>query len=205
MSDNIQFQTSSRETAQLERVGAHSHIRGLGLNELLEASPTANTSNMVGQVPARRALGLVLKMIQAQTIGGRSVLLAGPPSSGKTALAMALAQELGSDVPFGNLSASQVYSLELSKTEALTQAVRKCMGVKIVEETEVMEGEVVELQIDSLLESTATGKPGVTGRITLCTTEMETIYDLGAKMIEMLRSEKISAGDVRNLLDNRCI
>jgi RuvB-like protein 2 len=35
-----------------------------------------------------------------------------------------------------------------------------------------------------------------TGRLTLCTTEMETVYDLGAKMIEALQKEKVSAGDV---------
>jgi DNA helicase TIP49 (TBP-interacting protein) len=34
------------------------------------------------------------------------------------------------------------------------------------------------------------------GRLTLCTTEMETVYDLGIKMIEALQKEKISAGDV---------
>jgi DNA helicase TIP49 (TBP-interacting protein) len=33
---DIQFQ-SSKDTAQLERIVAHSHIHGLGLNELLEA------------------------------------------------------------------------------------------------------------------------------------------------------------------------
>lgn len=195
MSD-IQFlsQTTTRDMAQLERIGAHSHIKGLGLNELLECKSSIHSSNMIGQVPARRAMGVVLKMIQAGKIGGRSVLLAGPPSSGKTALAMALSQDLGEDVPFVNLSASQVYSLEVSKTEALTQAVRKCMGVRIVEESEVIEGEVVEIQIDSLMETS--GKPAKTGRLTLCTTDMETVYDLGAKMIEMLRSEKVAAGDV---------
>ncbi len=35
-----------------------------------------------------------------------------------------------------------------------------------------------------------------TGKITLKTTEMETEYDLGAKMIESLSKEKIYAGDV---------
>ncbi len=35
-----------------------------------------------------------------------------------------------------------------------------------------------------------------TGRLTLCTTEMETVYDLGTKMIEALQKEKVSAGDV---------
>jgi len=34
------------------------------------------------------------------------------------------------------------------------------------------------------------------GRVTLCTTEMETVYDLGARMIEALQKEKVSAGDV---------
>ena len=79
------------------------------------------------------------------------------------------------------------------------------MGVRIVEETEIIEGEVVEIQIDSVLPSASGdnamakgGGGGLTksGRLTLCTTEMETIYDLGNKMIDMLRSEKVSAGDV---------
>ncbi len=35
-----------------------------------------------------------------------------------------------------------------------------------------------------------------TGKLTLKTTEMETIYDLGTKMIESLSREKVQAGDV---------
>jgi RuvB-like protein 2 len=34
------------------------------------------------------------------------------------------------------------------------------------------------------------------GKLTLKTTEMETIYDLGAKMIESLTKQKVQAGDV---------
>ena len=34
------------------------------------------------------------------------------------------------------------------------------------------------------------------GRLTLKTTEMETVYDLGAKMIEAMTKEKVTAGDV---------
>jgi len=191
---DIEFQ-SAKDATQLERIGAHSHIHGLGLNELLEPIE-GSPHNLIGQHKARRAMGVVLKMIQAGKIGGRSVLLAGPPSTGKTALAMGLAQELGPDVPFTNLSASQVFSLEVSKTEALTQAVRRSMGVRIVEETEIIEGEVVEIQIDSFLGDGNAKGPNKSGRLTLCTTEMETVYDLGSKMIDMLRSEKVSAGDV---------
>merc|ERR1711988_1465927 len=106
-------------------------------------------------------------------------------------IAMAMAQSLGEDTPFTTIAGSEIFSLEMSKTEALTQAFRRSIGVRIMEETEMIEGEVVEIQVD-----TPVGSAEKTGRITLCTTEMETVYDLGAKMIEALTKEKISAGDV---------
>merc|ERR1711936_1110056 len=65
-------------------------------------------------------------------------------------------------------------------------------GVRIREETEMIEGEVVEVQIDR--PATGTGAKG--GKLTLKTTEMETVYDLGQKMIESLTKEKAQAGDV---------
>lgn len=100
-----------------------------------------------------------------------------------------MAQALGTDVPFTMLAASEIFSLEMSKTEALTQAFRRSIGVRIKEESELIEGEVVEIQIDSSV--TGSSK---TGKLTLKTTEMETIYDLGHKMIEALNREKVMAG-----------
>ena len=43
----------------------------------------------------------------------------------------------------------------------------------------MIEGEVVEVQIDR----PATGTGAKVGKLTLKTTEMETVYDLGSKMI----------------------
>jgi RuvB-like protein 2 len=37
---------------------------------------------------------------------------------------------------------------QMSKTESLTQAFRRAIGVRIKEETEIIEGEVVEIQVD---------------------------------------------------------
>ena len=134
--------------------------------------------------------------------------MAGKPGTGKTAIAMGLAQQLGEGTPFTTMSGSEVFSLEMSKTEALTQVMRKSIGVQILEETEVMEGEVVEIQIDTSFASSSggdkangggiKGKGGMekTGRLTLCTTDMETVYDLGTKMIDALSKEKVTAGDV---------
>jgi RuvB-like protein 2 len=114
---------------------------------------------------------------------------------------MGLAQELGEDTPFTTMSGSEVFSLEMSKTEALTQAFRKSIGIRILEETEVIEGEVVEIQVDTTIggggeKGKSKGGMEKTGRLTLCTTEMETVYDLGTKMIDALTKEKVSAGDV---------
>ena len=141
---------------------------------------------------ARRAAGIVLEMIKEGKIAGKSVLLAGAPGTGKTAIAMGLAQSLGPDTPFTSMAGSEIYSLEMNKTEALTQAFRKSIGVRIREETEIIEGEVVEVQIDR--PASATGAK--VGKITLKTTELETIYDLGTKMIESVIKEKVQAGDV---------
>ncbi|CAI4054033.1 hypothetical protein SUVZ_16G0510 [Saccharomyces uvarum] len=180
---------ASDSLKSLSLIAAHSHITGLGLDENLQPRPTSE--GMVGQLQARRAAGVILKMVQNGTIAGRAVLVAGPPSTGKTALAMGVSQSLGKDVPFTAIAGSEIFSLELSKTEALTQAFRRSIGIKIKEETELIEGEVVEIQIDRSI--TGGHKQG---KLTIKTTDMETIYELGNKMIDGLTKEKVLAGDV---------
>lgn len=175
---------------RIERIGAHSHIRGLGLDDSLEARDVSE--GMVGQKEARRSAGIIIKLIKAGNLAGRGILIAGQPSTGKTAIAMGMAQSLGEDVPFVALAASEIFSLEMSKTEALTQSFRRSIGVRIKEETEMIEGEVVEI----VTERAADGAADKSGKLTLKTTEMEAVYELGTKMIEALNKEKISAGDV---------
>ena len=51
-------------------------------------------------------------------------MLAGQPGTGKTAIAMGMAKALGEETPFASMAASEIFSLEMNKTEALTQAVR---------------------------------------------------------------------------------
>lgn len=92
----------------MERIGAHSHIRGLGLDDALE--PRDVSQGMVGQAEARRAAGIVYKMIDEGKIAGRAILLAGKPGTGKTAIAMGIAQALGEDTPFTTMAGSEVNS-----------------------------------------------------------------------------------------------
>ncbi|KAG8079985.1 hypothetical protein GUJ93_ZPchr0007g3060 [Zizania palustris] len=196
--------SESRDLTRIERIGAHSHIRGLGLDSSLEARDASE--GMVGQLPARRAAGLILQLIRQGKIAGRAVLLAGQPGTGKTALAMGIAKSLGAETPFASVAASELFSLDLSKTEALTQAFRRAIGVRIKEEAEIIEGEVVEISIDRPASASGAGGSsatpsgvvvaGKTGRLTLKTTDMETVYELGGKMIEALGKEKVQSGDV---------
>jgi len=70
---------------------------------------------------------------------------------------LGMAQSLGPDVPFTAIAASEVFSLSMSKTEALTQAFRRSIGVRIKEETEIIEGQVVEIQVDRSLTGVCIG------------------------------------------------
>lgn len=78
-------------------------------------------------------------------MSGRAVLLSGPPGTGKTALALAISQELGTKVPFRPIVGSEIYSAEVNKTSSLMSNFRRAIGLRVRETKEVYEGEVTEL------------------------------------------------------------
>lgn len=49
---DIKYNAEVRDLTRIERIGAHSHIRGLGLDDALEARVVSQ--GMVGQVRARK-------------------------------------------------------------------------------------------------------------------------------------------------------
>ncbi|XP_028101354.1 ruvB-like protein 1 [Camellia sinensis] len=88
--EEVQSQTKK------QRIATHTHIKGLGLESNGKAVPLA--AGFVGQASAREASGLVVDMIRQKKMAGKALLLAGPPGTGKTALALGISQELGSKV-----------------------------------------------------------------------------------------------------------
>lgn len=173
----------------------HSHIRGLGLDE--NGNPLRVADGLVGQVEARKAAGIVVEMIRAGMMTGKGILFVGPPGTGKTALAVAIARELGEDTPFVSISGAEIYSAEIKKTEALMRAVRKAMGVRIREEREVYEGVVEELKIRFVRNPfNPYVRVPVEARITLATKDDRKTLSVGEEITTQLVELRIKKGDI---------
>jgi len=181
--------------ARFERIGAHSHIRGLGLDENLKAKDVAD--GLVGQKKAREAAGVIVKLIQSGKMAGRGILMAGPPGTGKTAIAVAISKELGKDIPFVQVSASEFYSSEMKKTEALIQTMRKAIGVRIRETRTVLEGEVAGLDYNMVPNPyNPTQKVPESATLTLATKDEKRTFSISGRLALQFLYSGIEIGDV---------
>lgn len=177
------------------RTAAHSHIKGLGLRSDGYADNVAG--GFVGQAAAREACGVVVDLVKAKKMAGRAILLAGGPGTGKTALALAVSQELGTKVPFCPIVGSEVYSTEVKKTEALMENFRRAIGLRVRETKEVYEGEVIELTPEE-----AENPLGGYGKtishlvITLKSYRGTKKLRLDPSIYEAVQKERVAVGDV---------
>lgn len=184
-----------KSTTKAQRIAAHSHVKGLGLDDAGTALPVA--SGLVGQEMAREAAGVVVELIKSKKMAGRAVLLAGPPGTGKTALALAVAQELGPKVPFCPMVGSEVYSSEVKKTEVLMENFRRAIGLRIKETKEVYEGEVTELTpCETENPMGGYGKTVSHVVIGLKTSKGTKQLKLDPSIYESLQKEKVQCGDI---------
>lgn len=178
-----------------DRAAAHTHIKGLGLDENGLARPI--DGGFVGQVQAREACGVLVDMIKARKLSGKALLLAGGSGTGKTALALAVSQELGPKVPFCPIVGSELYSAEVKKTEALMENFRRAIGIRIKEVKEVYEGEVTELTPEETENPLGGyGKSISNVLVGLKTAKGTKTLRLDPSIYESIQKEKVSVGDV---------
>jgi TBP-interacting protein len=185
----------TRPSRRFERIGAHTHIDGLGLDGNLKAVRIKD--GMVGQKRAREAAGLVVQMIKEGKLSGKTAILAGPPGTGKTAIAVAVSKELGEHVPFIQLSGSEIYSSERKKTEILIEAIRKCIGAEIHEMRKVYEGELTSMDISTVAHPyNPYQKVPESIRLTLKTESEEKTIEAGSTIAQQIIQQNIAEGYV---------
>jgi len=185
-----------KSTTKTSRVSAHTHVKGLGLDpETGVPSPVG--SGFVGQEKAREACGVVVDLIKSRKMAGRALLLAGAPGTGKTALALGIAQELGPKVPFCPMVGSEVFSSEVKKTEVLMENFRRAIGLRIRESKEVYEGEVVDLSVEETEDPLGGyGRTISSVVIGLKTTKGTKTLKLDPSIHDSLTKENVTVGDV---------
>lgn len=184
-------ETNGRES----RTAAHTHINGLGLDERGIAKNVEG--GFVGQNEARESCGIIVDLIKSKKMSGRAILLAGPPGTGKTALALAISQDLGPKVPFCPIVGSELYSAEVKKTAALMENFRRAIGLRIKETKEVYEGEVIELTPEE--SENPLGGYGKTIShviVGLKTAKGTKNLRLDPSIYESIQKERVSIGDV---------
>lgn len=161
-----------------ERIGIHSHI--LGLENL-------NDKNGFIQIEdIKNALSLVKKILKLNK-SGQMVILSGPSESGKTAFLNALKLDC-KDYFVNDLDSSEISTSLMSKTELITQLLRKSIKLNIKENIKVIEGEVTSLNLS---------------KIGLKTLDMESTFEIGENMLKQIEKEKIVTGDVIRIIKER--
>ncbi|TFK22784.1 RuvB-like helicase 1 [Coprinopsis marcescibilis] len=192
---NAPLPPSASSAARSSRIAPHSHIKGLGLTS--EGYATQDVAGFVGQIQAREACGVVVDLVKSRKFSGRALLLVGAPGTGKTALALAISQELGAKVPFCPMVGSEVYSTEVKKTEVLAEVFRRAIGLRIKETKKVYEGEVTELTpTESENPLSGYGKTVSHVVVGLKTVRGTKQLRLDPTIYEAILKEKIVVGDV---------
>lgn len=180
------------------RVSAHTHITGLGLQPNGTAIP--QSAGLIGQLEAREAAGYVVDLIKERKFAGKALLLAGAPGSGKTAIAMAIARELGNKIPFCPMVGSEVFSAEVKKTEVLMANFRRAIGLRIKEMKDIYQGEITVITpVEGEQQIHGYGRTISHVLLGLKTTKNQKTLKLDPSIYESIKKQSIKVGDVIHL------
>lgn len=128
--------------------GLHNHVKFLGVGD--DDSVENFNDSFICDKDVHKAAELIIEVVRSQIFSGKVFLITGPTGCGKTALTVALSEELGSKFPFVSKSASDFNSNEIKNTEILEESLRKAILVKIYEVKDIYEGEVTSFDENNI-------------------------------------------------------
>jgi RuvB-like protein 1 (pontin 52) len=127
----------------------HSHINGIGHSKLGVFNEFK--TGLIGDNYSRNSFELLVNLIKKNK-ERRVIILTGASGSGKNALALSLAKEIGPNIPFYSLNSSEINSSSLKKNSIITQYARMAIGLKIEDNMDLYEGELIDILIDKFNE-----------------------------------------------------
>jgi RuvB-like protein 1 (pontin 52) len=123
----------------------HSHINGIGQSKYGVCNEFK--TGLIGDNYSRNSFELLVDLIKKNK-EKRVIILTGASGSGKNALALSLAKEIGPNIPFYSLNSSEITSPSLKKNSIISQYSRMAIGLKIEDNIDIYEGELIDILID---------------------------------------------------------
>lgn len=172
----------------------HSHI------ENIKTHKNSPKNSLIGQIKAREAALIIVDLVKKNLIRGRVILFSGPIGSGKTALALGIAQELGEKIPFCMINGSEIFSPTSKKTSLLYEKCRKAVGLRLFENHEFYEGEIADIDFCFSREINCFPCPFII--VFLKTTEGSLKLKLLDSLYEKFISKELKKGDIIRIEPN---
>lgn len=144
------------------------------------------SQGIIGQNETRKALFMMINLINNDDFESRGIFLTGPSSTGKTTLISASSRLLNPNLPFIKINGTEFHNPILPKIEVLNQAARKSIGLTFFQEIIVIEGELVKI-----IEK----KETKSFKLVLKNKNFQGIYRIGPKFLKKIAETKIEKGD----------
>lgn len=168
----------------------YNHIKGLGIGNLTNFR--INSQGLIAQKEVKIPINAILSTLNKQTFEFNGILLSGPSGSGKTSLGIAFSLSIDPQIPFKKINGFDIYSPIVSKFEILTQAIRTSLGITFYQESLIIEGEVVRIQIHRKKNSK---NKIYGGNIIIKSKKVQNTYEIGPNILKKILSKKIKKGE----------